>query len=174
MPLTPQHAAVLDYFKRRPIATLEQLRCCSGSSHMTVFRALKRHGYFTSFNHNARYYTLRQIPRFDARGLWFYRSIGFSQYRTLPDSLVALVEASAAGLLAAELASILRTPVTNLLARLVRQQRLARRCLGRQVVYLALSPPRQEQQWLHRLAKRGAGTACLSPPANSSPTTVLP
>jgi hypothetical protein len=141
---------------------------------MTVFRALKQHGYFASFNHNARYYTLRETPRFDANGLWFYRSIGFSRHRTLGDTLVALVHDSLAGCTAAKLALLLRTPVANLLALLVRQQRLARRPLGRHVVYLALPPQRQEQQWLHRQNERAACAVPSTPATALPPPTVLP
>jgi hypothetical protein len=117
---------------------------------MTVSRALKQHGYFTSFNHNARYYTLRQTPRFDANGLWFYRSIGFSRHRTLIETVLALVAEAPAGATPDELTSLLCTPVGNLLASLARQQRLARRRLGRQVVYLAADAQQQEQQWRQR------------------------
>jgi hypothetical protein len=174
MPLTPQQAAVLDHFKHRPVATLEQLRSALDISHMTVFRALKQHGYFTSFNHNARYYTLRQTPRFDANGLWFYRSIGFSRHRTLPDTLLAVVNASPAGYTPSDLALLLRTPVNNLLATLARRQRLARRGSGRSVVYLALHPQRQQEQWLQRC--NGGDPSPTRPvlPANLSPATILP
>ena len=141
---------------------------------MTVFRALKRHGYFTSFNHNARYYTLGRTPRFDANGLWFYRSIGFSLHRTLPDTLVALVDASAAGCTASDLALLLHTPVSNLLANLARRQRLTRRGFGRHSVYLALHPDRQREQWLQRCDNRFASPTLPVPPANLPLATVLP
>lgn len=149
MPPTPQQAAVLAYFTRRPVATLAQVRSAVPVSNMTVFRALKGHGYCTSFNHNARYYTLAQTPRFDDHGLWFQRTIGFSRHRTLPDTLVALVRDSPAGATASELADLLRTPIANLLARFAQQSLLARR-LGRQTIYLAPEAPRQESQWQRR------------------------
>jgi hypothetical protein len=150
MLLPPHQAAVLDHFKHRPVATLEQLRSALGLSHMTVFRALTKHGYFRSFNHGAHFYTLSHTPRFDAKGLWFYRSIGFSRHRTLIETVLALVAEALAGATPEELTSLLRTPVGNLLASLARQQRLARRRLGRQVVYLTADAQQQEQQWRQR------------------------
>ena len=36
--------------------------------HMTVFRALKKAGYHTSYNHNAGYYTPVGVPQFDDWG----------------------------------------------------------------------------------------------------------
>src|SRR5262245_58926100 len=109
----PRQAAVLAHLARRPVATLAQLCSTLSVSHTTVFRALKSQGYYSSFNHNARYYTLGHTPHFDPRGLWLHRTIGFSRYRTIPDTLVALVLDSDAGATAAELSGLLRTPVAN-------------------------------------------------------------
>jgi hypothetical protein len=150
MPLTPQEARVVDFCTLRPVVTLAQICSALDVAPITARRALKEHGYYSSFNHNARYYTLADRPRFAANGLWFYRSIGFSRHRSLTRTLVALVEAAAAGATLEELAGLLRTPVGNLLADLARQRRLARRRLGHRVVYLAADPQRQEQQWRQR------------------------
>jgi hypothetical protein len=174
MPLTPHQAAVLDHFKHRPVATLAQLRSALGLSPMTVSRALKQHGYLSSFNHNARFYTLCQTPRFDANGLWFYRSIGFSRHRTLPKTLVALVDDAPAGATPEELARLLRTPVGNLLASLARQRQLARRRLGRRVVYLTAEPQRQQQQWQQRQLPTSAQTAPPSLPDGVPVSLALP
>ena len=66
--------------------------------HMTVFRALKKSGYHTSYNHNAGYYTLAGLPQFDDWGLWAYRDVRFSRAGTLLETLVALVTQATAGL----------------------------------------------------------------------------
>lgn len=150
MTLTAQEARVLDFCKRRPVVTLTQVCSVLCLAPITVYRALKQHGYFTSINHNARYYTLATKPRFADNGLWFYRSIAFSCYRTLPKTIVALVHDSPLGVTAAELTDLLRTPVDNVLMYLARQQQLARRRLGRRVVYLSSDPQWQEQQWRQR------------------------
>jgi hypothetical protein len=166
--LTPHEALVIGSFNHRPV--LSMVRLCSSLrlSRMTVFRALAKHGYFRSFNHNAHYYTLGHTPRFDGNGLWFYRSIGFSRQRTLPQTLLALVQDSAAGATPEELTHLLRTPVRNLLARLARQQQLARRRLGRCVVYLAADPQRQEQQWWQRQQPTPSETVPAFLPRNQS------
>jgi hypothetical protein len=174
MTLTPQQARVLDFCQRRPVLTLAQLRSALGLAPITIRRALKTFGYFCSFNHNARYYTLADRPRFAANGLWFYRSIGFSRHRTLTKTLVVLVHDAAAGATPEELTELLRTPVGNLLASLARQQQLARRRLGHRVVYLACDPQRQEQQWTQRLEDAAPPATAKALPATASPTTVLP
>ncbi len=141
---------------------------------MTVFRALKQHGYFTSFNHNARYYTLADKPQFAPNGLWFYRSIGFSRHGSLTQTLVALVRESAAGATPEDLTHLLRTPVGNLLARLAGQAQLARQRIGRRVFYLASDPQRQEEQWRHRQQPDAPSAPAAALPAGVAATTVLP
>jgi hypothetical protein len=160
MTLTPHEARVIDFCQRRPVVRLAQLCAQFHLAPITIHRALKKHGYFSSINHNARFYTLANKPCFAEDGLWFYRSIAFSCHRTLPKTLVALVEQAGAGATPEELAQILRTAVHNLLASLARQQQLARRRLGHRVIYLSSDPQRQEQQWQQR---QQTGTAPLVP-----------
>jgi cobaltochelatase CobN len=49
---------------------MRQMRHQFQVSHMTVFCAWKKHGYHASYNHNAAYYTLADLPQFDDWGLW--------------------------------------------------------------------------------------------------------
>src|SRR4030042_5567712 len=85
-------------FHRKPPAVLRDLRAALGTpSRTTVFRILKAVGYFTSYSHAGRYYTLRRIPKFDRWGLWAWRGIGFSSRGTLRATSGHLIEQSAAG-----------------------------------------------------------------------------
>ena len=174
MTFTPLQTRLLDFCKRRPVFTLEQLRSAVGLAPLTIRRVLKHLGYFCSFNHNARYYTWANRPRFAANGLWFYRSIGFSRHRTLTKTLVVLVHDAPTGATPEELTDLLRTPVGNLLAWLARQQQLARRRLRRRVVYLAADPQRQEQQFTQRLQDAHAAATDKARSVLLSPLTVLP
>ena len=64
---------------RARIATLDQLKESLGTSvDITVFRKLKPLDYLTSFSHRCRYYTVREIARFDDHGLWSRADVGFS------------------------------------------------------------------------------------------------
>jgi len=60
-----------------------------------------------SYNQNGRYYTLPDIPDFDANGLWRFRRAFFSRYGNLPRTLIELVQNAQAGLTAAELGELL-------------------------------------------------------------------
>jgi hypothetical protein len=62
---------------------MRQMRRQFQVSPMTVFGALKKHGYHTRYNHNAVYYTLADTPQFDDWGLWAYRNVRFSRAATL-------------------------------------------------------------------------------------------
>jgi integrase len=56
---------------RNKIATLDELKLALGTPvDVTVFRKLKPLDYLTSYSHRGRYYTLREIARFDDYGLW--------------------------------------------------------------------------------------------------------
>jgi hypothetical protein len=138
---------LIAWLKSRKVATMKALRHQFQISHMTVYRILKEYGYHTSYNHNAAYYALRDVPQFDPAGFWAYRDVRFSRHGALSDTIVALVQNAAAGQTARELEDRLQTPVANLVCRLVRDGRLTQRTLqGRLVVYLSIDPKRADQQ----------------------------
>ncbi len=162
MPLTAAEAAVVDRLRCLKVATMAVLRDLLDISHMTVVRALRKYGYFTSFNHNSSFYVLADTPRFDDGGLWWYRDVGFSRHGTLQATLLALIEAAAAGRTVAELETRLATPVGNLLSRLSAQGLIGRISVGRCAVYLAAEPGQQARQRASRAGQ--AAPAPIQPP----------
>ena len=146
MSFTASEAAVVERLRSLKVATMAVLRDLLDISHMTVVRALRKHGYFTSFNHNSAFYVLADTPRFDGDGLWWHRDIGFSRHRTLQATLLALIERAPAGCTVAELQTCLATPVGNLLSRLSARGLIGRMGLGRCAVYLAADPRQQTRQ----------------------------
>jgi hypothetical protein len=149
--LTDREQKLANWLRTRKIATMRQLQHQFQVCHMTVFRALKKQGYHTSYNHNAAYYALAGVPQFDEWGLWAYRDVRFSRAGTLLETLVALVTQAPAGLTVGELEQRLQTPAANLLSRLVQRGQLQRQVLrGRQVVYLHPEAELRRQQWEQR------------------------
>jgi len=169
MKLTHTESRVVDRLRKTRVDTMHQLCQHLQVSHMSVVRALKKYGYFTSVNHNARYYTLHDIARFDEDGLWTYRDICFSSHHTLSNTLVALVHNAAAGLTVAHLQERLGTQVGNVLSRLCRQNQLTRCFVGRQAIYLAAEPRRQEQQREHVQHQQQTAAAAAAEEAGRSP-----
>ena len=173
--LTDREQKVVNWLKKRKVATMRHLRHQFKVSHMTVIRALKKYGYYTSYNHNAAYYVLRDLPTFNEWGLWAYRRVRFSQHGTLRQTIVALVENAPAGLTVEELEERLEVKVANLASRLVHDGILQRELLpGRQAVYLASDAKlrsRQYQKRQKRLPQQARGSAEL--PQECSPSEVI-
>jgi hypothetical protein len=170
---TDRERKLINWLRTRKVATMRHMQHQFQVCHMTVFRALKKVGYYTSYNHNAGYYTLAEVPQFDDWGLWAYRDVRFSRAGTLPETLVALVSQTPAGLTVGELELRLQTPVANLLSRLVQHGRLQRQVLrGRQVLYLSPESGHGHRQWEQRqqdllaadaAAAKGLPAGCPAP-----------
>ena len=85
--------ALKTLFKRKHVVVLDELRAALQThSRTTIFRVLSGVGYHTSYSHAGRFYTLKEIPKFNDLGLWFWRDVGFSMEGTLRATAVALVK----------------------------------------------------------------------------------
>jgi hypothetical protein len=164
MPPGRDYAHLLDQlFRRTPVAVLAQLRrALKTTSRTTVFRALTAVGYLTSCSHAGRYYTLKRIPVFDARGVWVFRDVRFSVHGTLRATVERLVTQAPAGHTHEELEALLGLRVHDPLRSLVNARRLARVRLGARYVYVAVGAADAAAQ----LARRRAG---LVAPAAEGP-----
>lgn len=103
----------------------------------SVRRFLAKIGYYSSFTHNGRWYTLASIPRFKQDGLWFHQKIGFSREGSLTRTLVRLTEQSPMGLTADQIGKKFQCRCHAVLVKLYRKGRLQRQKKGRSYVYLA-------------------------------------
>src|ERR1700752_605085 len=101
------------------IATLPNLKRALGTDvDLTVFRKLKQLDYLTSYSHGGRVYTLREIARFGADGLWSSTPAWFSGHGNLLPTAEAFVRSSAAGYFAEELCAILHVGAQDALRHL--------------------------------------------------------
>ncbi len=139
---------------------IEPLAAELGYSVPSVRRFLGKTGYYSSFTHNGRWYTLRSIPHFSRDGLWFFDTIGFSRAGSLTKTLIDLTIGSPAGMTAEQLGEKLRCRCHSILVQLFRRGKLQRRKLGRSHVYLATDRPTQALQ-CQAIAGRSASTAQL-------------
>jgi hypothetical protein len=141
----PETAA--SFLKQRRIATLGEIGEAMGSaSERTVFRNLSRLEYLSSYSHRGKFYTLRSIAKFSREGLWSLRSVWFSRFGTLLETVVAWVDRSEAGYDAAELTRGLHVESKHALTCTVRQGRLQRDVVGNRYVYFAADEARAHQQ----------------------------
>ena len=130
--------AIEKVLKQHKIATLELLKAALGNpARCTIFRKLADLEYLSSYSHRGKYYTLRSIARFDALGLWEYRSVWFSRFGNLLDTAEALVRSSEKGYTATELKEVLHVKTKHALTQLARSGRIQREPFESVYVYLS-------------------------------------
>jgi hypothetical protein len=117
---------------------------------VTVFRKLKPLDYVTSYSHRGRYYTLREIARFDDKGLWSHATVSFSQFGTLLATAESFVNRSPRGYFADELARALHLDVQDALHQLALQSRVTRQIVSGLYLYTASDRAIQQGQLLTR------------------------
>lgn len=134
-------------FKNAKVMDLNDLRAViQSNSRMTIFRRLEKIGYYSSYTHAGRYYTLKEIPRFDSDGIWFLRDIGFSKHGSLKKTITSLVDESEAGKFHVELEDQLKVRAQNALLELARIKKIARVKYAGKYLYLNAEPDIRERQ----------------------------
>lgn len=142
---------LLRHFKRSPVADLAALkRVLETPSRTTVFRALSGLGYRTSCCHAGRYYTLKDVPRFDDDGLWVHEGALFSRHGTLRATVVHLVDVAPAGRTHVELQARLQMRVHDTLRNLFNTGEIGRLRIERVFLYLAIDPDTAKTQVVER------------------------
>lgn len=145
-----------EFLKRKKVATMEELKAAFDTDvGMTVYRALKKLKYRTSYSHNGRYYTLKKIVRFDEHGLWTARSAWFSRHGTLMMTLERFVLDSNSGYFAYELEDMLHVGVRESLLRLVQQGRISREQVSRSYLYCSKNSSVRRRQLATRQSEEG-------------------
>lgn len=138
-------------FKRSPVCDLSLLaQTLQTDSRMSIFRRLSEIGYFSSYTHAGKFYTLAHIPQFDGNGLWMYQSIGFSTEGTLKSTLVKLIRESSSGYFHIELNKLLGVKVQNTLLKLLREGYVHREYFNERYLYVSTDAVKYEEQMSHR------------------------
>ena len=132
---------------RKKIATMPELKAALGTEvDLTVFRKLRELRYRSSYSHRGKYYTLDEIARFDAIGLWSFRAVWFSKHGTLLRTCEALVSESDAGFAADELETVLHVGVKDALRKLAQEGRIVREKVSGRLVHFATDPAARQAQ----------------------------
>jgi hypothetical protein len=93
-------------FHKFKVLTLSHVSKTHGRSIRTVQRQFAELAVLRSYNKNSRYYTLPEIPTFNAHGIWCYRDILFSKYGDLRQTVKHMILASEDGLSGNEIGDI--------------------------------------------------------------------
>jgi len=149
MKTEPKIKKLIDAFNLEKVLTIDVMKAIlETGSRMTIFRRLKEIGYYSSYSHRGKYYTLCLIPQFDRNCLWNYAGVHFSRYGSLMETIPVIVKKSEAGYFASDLENLLHVFVHNALGKLCLSGQLVRKQIGDQ--YLYLSPVLAESQLFAR------------------------
>lgn len=162
-PQLPPSERLEKLFHRRKCWMLAELAQALGYALISVRRFLNQIGYFRSYTHNGKWYTLQDSPEFNRDGLWHHKDIGFSKQGSLTATIRYLVGRSPPGLSARGLAQKLDHPCHAVLTHLHKDGELDRAKVGGEFRYLA-----SEQQINRRQRQQASATALPSPTASLS------
>ena len=147
---TDAHSQLAELFNQEKCYTIDELSRRLNYSLISIRRFLKVMGYYSSFTHNSKWYTLRSIPSFDNNGIWFYRDIGFCKHGNLNQTIGRFIDKSFQGLTAKDLFNILSVPCHPVLNQMYKKKRIDRFNTPKGFVYLSVSESKKRLQ-LNRL-----------------------
>lgn len=138
---------------RRKVATMAELKAALGTAvDMTVLRKLQPLGYLSSYSQRGKFYTLREVAQFDARGLWQVGEVRFSRFGSLLETAEHFVMHCSAGYFATELSHELGVETKEALLTLLHRQRVAREEIDGRYLYCAHDATVRRDQLRHRHA----------------------
>jgi hypothetical protein len=143
------------FVRIKKVVTLAELMLNLNCSRRTAQRRLAQWEAISSYNRNGSYYTLPDIPKFDANGLWRYRGVSFSRFGRLPETFIHLVAQSPAGLTASEAGDLLGLRPSSFLWSLRNHPGLKRQKHRGRYLYLSSNSARAQEQRQRREMMRG-------------------
>ena len=143
--IDPQYQ-LAELFNQKKCYTIDELSWRLNYSLSSIRRFLKAIGYYTSFTHNSKWYTLRSIPCFDKNGIWFYQDIGFCKHGNLNQTIGRFIDKSFQGLSAKDLFNILSVPCHPILNQMYKKKKIDRYHTPKGFVYLSVSESKKRLQ----------------------------
>jgi len=142
----------LHIFRKQKVLSIVQLVEIMHCSASNLRLKLKRWKTWTSYNFNGKYYCLPDIPSFDANGLWKYKDIYFSQYGTLKNTVVSLVQSSSSGLSGENIGEIVKLSPRSFLHHLNDIPGMQRIKQEGRYIYFSDDTKRYDNQLLNRIS----------------------
>jgi len=150
---------LVQLFSRQKCWMIDELSQAIGCSIISIRRLLKQAGYFSSYTHNGKWYTLSSIPVFNKNGIWLYGDIGFSKQGTLTKTIIYHVNKSSAGLSARDLGELLHHPCHAVLTILYKDKQIDRVKLTSEYTYLSRDKSVNQLQHNHLKGRMVEDTA---------------
>jgi hypothetical protein len=120
----------------KKIQTFEQILNHVSCSEVTLRRDIRQINGITSYTHQGRFITLKDIPKFDNNGIWFYRKVGFTKYKNSLELIVHLINNTREGLSREQIQEILKIQIYQQIQTLLKRNELYRSKVGNKYVYL--------------------------------------
>ncbi len=130
---------IIDLYSQQKCWMIDDLSQAVGSPVVSVRRYLKQIGYFRSYTHNGKWYTLTNLPVFNKSGIWIYENIGFSKRGSLTLTIIQLIDKSVNGYTAKELGEILHYACHSVLRSMVKAGQVDRVKESTEFSYLSLN-----------------------------------
>jgi DeoR/GlpR family transcriptional regulator of sugar metabolism len=127
---------VENIIRSKKIQTFEQIFQQVSCSEPTLRRDIRRIKGITSFTDQGRFVTLKDIPKFDKNGIWFYRKVGFTKYKNSLELIVHLINNSKEGLNREQIQEILKIQIFQQIQTLLKRNELYRCKIGNKYIYL--------------------------------------
>lgn len=124
-------------FAHRKCWMIEPLAASMDYAVVSIRRLLRQVGYFRSYTHNGKWYTLASIPTFDRHGIWVHEEVAFSKHGDMVKTIAHLLDKSPRGLSARELSEMLHHPCQAVLTHLHKAERVERVRGAHAFVYLS-------------------------------------
>lgn len=146
-----QADSLLPAFKDNKILNLSEIKKYLGTeSPMTILRKLKELSYLSCYSHRGKYYTLNRIARFDNKGIWVHKTVRFSQFGTLLNTVKIFIDRSEMGYSAQELEAELGVSVQECVLKLYRTNAVVREKIDCVYIYLTANAKIKKAQMLLR------------------------
>lgn len=121
---------------KRKMSTMVEMKEVMGTKvDATIFRKLRELHYLRSYSHRGKYYSVPEVARFDAKGLWSCRDVHFSKQGSLLNAIEHHVDHSVAGYFEYEIESLLHVTVRVAVLKLLKENRISRQKVSGRYLY---------------------------------------
>ena len=150
-------SGIQDMFKESKVLTLERVSRENNCSIRTVQRHFAKLPVLRSYSKNSRYYTLSDIPVFNAEGIWGFRDILFSKYGNLKATVKHLIVSSERGLGGNEIGKIVQLSPRSFMNHFRELEGVLREKHDGAYVYFSKNPSKYAKQSSNRAPVGDAG-----------------
>lgn len=143
----PPLELLVELFSHEKCWMIDDISKNLGYAVISIRRFLKQIGYFRSFTHNGKWYTLQSIPHFNKDGIWLHEDIAFSKHGNLTRTIIHMINKSPQGCTAKHLADKLHYSCHAVLTNMYKARLIDRVKFTHEFSYLSTNDKINRQQY---------------------------